>query len=115
MRLSMAPVFKSAIIRISATVDSDTLVLTIRDNGGGMSGENMEMVNHNLAAFHSVSNESGSIGLANTNKRIQLAFNSNDYGVRIVESGDDGTTVRIMLPCVQGKERCNVQSVRRGG
>lgn len=88
----------NAMVRISANTGDGNLNIFVEDNGTGMPENVMDMVNTNLENYGNMANERGSIGLSNTNKRIQLNFGSNGYGVRIIKSDRAGTTIRIVLP-----------------
>ncbi len=85
-------------VHIRAETGDGKLNIFVEDNGAGMPGNVMDMVNENLESFGSIPNESGSIGLSNTNKRIQLNFGPAGYGIRVMKSDSTGTVIRIALP-----------------
>ena len=74
----------------------EDLYIDIIDNGLGMPQE----VADDLLTNEGKSKGSGSgIGLKNVNERIQLYFGT-DYGLEIYSEPDEGTTIRIHMPCV---------------
>lgn len=84
-------------VRITARREGEELYLSIRDNGLGMTEEQVK----NLFTHNSrVSSTHGSgIGVKNVNERIKLYF-GDGYGLSIESESDEGTTVTIRLPAV---------------
>ena len=79
----------------------DGLKIYVRDNGVGISDEQVKRINHRLlndldlqTAFHE---EQEGIALYNINRRIKLTYGS-DYGVRIFSTYGTGTNVMVHLP-----------------
>ena len=84
----------------------ECLKIYVRDNGVGMPPKIMNELNKRLAAGEGYG-DNGSIGLTNTNRRIRLHFDSELYGLRILESSKKGTVVLITLPLLTGEDRKN--------
>lgn len=88
-------------IEILAVKQQDGLMLTVRDNGLGMTQEQAESL---LTEQSRISSKRGSgIGVKNVNERIRLYFGK-EYGLRIESEPDQGTTIRIHLPAVDYQE-----------
>ena len=82
-------------IRIEVCREGDELLLEIRDNGLGMT---QEQVKNLLSEKPRVSSRRGSgIGVKNVNERIRLYFGE-DYGLEIWSEPDEGTAIRCHLP-----------------
>jgi len=79
------------------------LILTISDNGAGMSPERLRELNDRLSNIYDrFERERGNIGgiaLSNVNNRIKLLFGE-DYGINILSRKGAGTDVEITLPYV---------------
>ncbi len=78
---------QGGLIRIRARMEGEDVVCQVEDNGTGMSFEQAERV---------LRVEGESIGLYNTNKRIQLMFGEG-YGLSIVSAQGGGCTVRVRM------------------
>lgn len=78
-----------------------TLLLSVDDDGLGISAERLEHINRQLAlneiTIASSSARGSGLALLNINKRIQLLFGEN-YGVSVASRASQGTQVQIMLP-----------------
>jgi len=87
-------------LTIRGHLTSDTLEMTVTDNGLGMTEERLSEVICLLAqnAGHIPSTGKGSIGLANVNDRIRLRY-GDAYGLIVNSQENFGTTVKIILPC----------------
>lgn len=83
-------------IRVSGREENGTVILSVSDNGFGMSEEQGSLV----MAGSSRSHKHGSgVGLVNINNRIQILFGK-EYGLRIKSEPDEGTTVSIHIPAI---------------
>jgi len=82
-------------LAIEARVEGDVLVLSVRDNGLGMSPEEVEAVMARRLG--------GGIGLSNVHERIQLIFGSG-YGLTIESEQDVGTLVTLRQPVIREEE-----------
>lgn len=88
-------------IEICACLKDGELYITIRDNGLGMTREQVENL---LTDSAHVSSKRGSgIGVKNVNERIRLYFGK-DYGLLIESEPDEGTMIQIHLPAVPYRE-----------
>ena len=96
-------------IRVSGWVQDGKMMLSVTDNGAGMTEERLRQVRENLDSEGPAEGERGCYGLFNVNKRIQLYYNQPE-GVEI-ESGENGTTVRF---CVPFGRKDDVQGVSGG-
>lgn len=82
---------------VRAKREGDDLWLTVRDNGLGMTKEQVESL---LSESPHVTSRKGSgIGVKNVNERIRLYFGE-QYGLQIDSEPDEGTLIRIHLPAV---------------
>ena len=88
-------------IRLRAWREGDSLYFEVKDNGLGMTQEQVERLFH--GASHPVSSKGSGIGVRNVNERIKLYFGEH-YGLRIDSEPDEGTTVLIHLPAVPYSE-----------
>ena len=76
--------------------ESDNLLITIKDNGKGMSEESLLALRAKLD-IQAVESISESIGMVNVNMRIKL-FYGKQYGLSIDSEIDKGTKVTIHIP-----------------
>mgnify|MGYP002576556207 CR=1 FL=1 len=77
----------------AARTEHDTLMITVTDNGKGMTEEQV----NNLNGYINEENELfKSIGMRNVNRRIQL-FCGSGYGIHITSAPDEGTTVSVRI------------------
>lgn len=83
-------------ITVNSYIKEGDLFIDVVDNGPGMTEACVE----GLLTRESVSRGKGSgIGLKNVQERIRLYF-GDEYGLTILSEPDEGTTVRIHMPCV---------------
>jgi len=87
------------LIRVSGRVEEGWLILSVRDNGAGMTADRLQQVRQGLAAD---SGESAGYGLFNVNKRIQLYYNQ-PQGIEIQSEEKIGTTVSLRVPIRSGQ------------
>ena len=80
-------------IYISARMQKNDVVITIRDDGVGISEEKM-------AYILNEESENKGIGLKNVHERIGLSFGAS-YGLTIASEEDVGTQVEIRIPAVE--------------
>ena len=88
-------------IVLRAWKEGDELYFEVRDNGLGMTKEQVE--NLFSSASHAVSTKGSGIGVKNVNERIKLYFGE-EYGLTIESEPDEGTAIRIHLPAVPYSE-----------
>ena len=89
------------VIQIRVWREGDDLYLRVRDNGLGMTKEQVE--NLFKASGHVPSRRGSGIGVRNVNERVHLYF-GDAYGLRIESEPDEGTDVIIHLPAVPYSE-----------
>ena len=89
------------VIQIRVWREGDDLYLRVRDNGLGMTKEQVE--NLFKDSGHVPSRRGSGIGVRNVNERVHLYF-GDAYGLRIESEPDEGTDVIIHLPAVPYSE-----------
>lgn len=83
-------------IRVVAHKQEEKIILSVVDNGFGMSEEEVELV---LTDSDRIHKRGSGVGLINVNNRIQMLFGK-EYGLVIESEPDEGTTVSICMPAV---------------
>ncbi|NLP46988.1 MAG: histidine kinase [Epulopiscium sp.] len=92
----IAPMEGKGIIKISAQEQHNNFIITIEDNGIGISKENLKtLFQSNKNYLHKGSVHS--IGLNNVQDRIQYLY-GNSYGLTIQSIENKGTTIQISIP-----------------
>lgn len=95
-------------LRIKAQATKKRLIITISDDGLGMSRERLQEVNDKLYGMYmgdTCTEESkGGIALVNVNSRIKLLFGE-EYGICIYSIVNSGTDVEITLPLIGDEEK----------
>ncbi len=84
-------------ILVKAFLERETLVFLIRDNGLGMTAEQVDGLLKETVHVHS--GRGSGIGVKNVNERIRLYFGE-EYGLVIRSEPDVGTEIRILLPAI---------------
>lgn len=77
--------------------DGEELYFTVKDNGLGMTKEQVESLFSD--EVHVTSKKGSGIGVKNVNERIKLYFGEK-YGLVIESEPDEGTTIIIHLPAI---------------
>ena len=80
------------ILSVDISVDKETLVIEVTDNGDGMSAKQLEEVRKKLQ-----NNDSSNVGLSNINNRLKLIYGP-EYGISIDAEYGLGTIVTIIMP-----------------
>lgn len=80
--------------------DDGDIYITVKDNGFGMSSEQLEFL---LTDDTRVRKKGSGVGLINVQRRIQLRFGA-QYGLKIESEPDEGTSVIIHLPAIPYNE-----------
>lgn len=119
-KLTLQPIVENAIFhgleskaeggKVSIYVETTRkkLLISVRDNGVGISEENLEKLNHKLEHI-SVSyvsekgNKRGGIALENVCRRIKLLFGE-EYGLHVYSVVGFGTHVQVSIPLIKSKE-----------
>lgn len=97
------------LIEIKAYLENGDLWFTIRDNGLGMTKEQVDSL---LAEpVYTTSHRGSGIGVKNVNERIRLYFGE-EYGLIIESEPDEGTWIRIHLPAVSYQEILEKEKAR---
>ena len=99
-KLTLQPIVENAIthgietkpeggsLKISAWVCDDKLSLQIKDDGVGISEDDIQKIQ---------SGQGNSIGMHNVQKRIQLHYGT-EYGLKIISKKDIGTEITMWIP-----------------
>jgi len=84
-------------VHILAHRTPSKLVMSVKDNGVGMSMEKMKQLNERLSIndYWMQKNKNG-VGLENINARIKLIFGE-DFGVSVISTQNVGTTVTLTM------------------
>lgn len=121
VKLVLQPILENAInygvsgmddcgeIKISGKMEKEMIVLSVTDNGVGMSSEEVSRL---LTGENRVHKHGSGVGLVNVNNRIKIVFGK-EYGVVVESEPDEGTTVSIRLPAVMYTEE-NRKTLERG-
>lgn len=96
-------------VRITIEISTQRLIITISDNGIGMTEETLKEINDNLSGtsldhIHSDSKAHGGIALVNVSNRIKLLFGE-EYGIYVYSRLNIGTDVEITLPYIADQKR----------
>lgn len=91
------------IIKISVT--DSRLIIKVSDDGLGMDGEKVRMLNEKLKSLslddvNPDTERKGGIAIQNVNNRIKLLFGE-EYGIYVYSQEEAGTDVEISLPLVR--------------
>lgn len=101
----------SDLVVVSSALEGDDLILTVADDGAGMTPEVLEQVRADMEAYQDGrEKQSDSIGLANVNNRLRLNYGPG-YGASIQSVPDMGTTITLRLPALReprekGEQKC---------
>ena len=83
-------------IFIRVKKEEDLLVLSVEDNGIGMSEEEVSLL---LTDSNRKRKHGSGVGLVNINNRLQILFGK-EYGLFIESEPDEGTRVSIRIPAI---------------
>ena len=108
VKLTLQPILENAInygvdpmddcgeIRVCVRKEGELLVLSVEDNGIGMSEEEVELL---LTDNNRVPKHGSGVGLINIHNRLQILFGK-EYGLVIESEPDEGTKVSIQIPAI---------------
>lgn len=82
-------------ITVTGELYADSAVLTVRDDGIGMTAERLEQLQSKLSCRNAA--ESEMFGAYNVHERIRLKFGE-EYGLTYTSTVGEGTTVTVRLP-----------------
>ena len=95
-------------IRLTAKREKDLLILTVEDNGQGMTSDQLEEVRKKLKekpSFTELGRRSKqSIGLKNIQSRIELYYGQG-YGLTVYSREGNGTSIEIHIPILALKDQ----------
>ncbi len=121
VKLVLQPILENAInygvgdmdgdgeIRVTARQENGTVILSVSDNGFGMTQEEVHLVLTDSSRIHK---HGSGVGLVNVNNRIQILFGK-EYGLSVESEPDEGTTVAIRIPAVPYTEESR-KSLEKG-
>lgn len=92
------------LITILGRIDGEDVEITVKDNGLGMSGAELEQLREQMKS--QIIMESSHIGINNVNQRMKLYF-GDEYGVFIESEEGMGTAVTIRFPKITEQEAWN--------
>ena len=103
------------IIDISGCCCEDQIILTVWDNGQGISPEELERLNRYIREPYPKEKTGGHFGLWNSNQRLKLYFRE-AYGIEIDSEYKKYTNVTVRIPYTQtgGMHNEDTDSGRRG-
>ncbi len=89
------PTNENGVIKITASSTDNVMSITIKDNGKGMTKENLDMI------LNQEISEKGfaKIGVYNVNRRIKLNY-GDEFGISIESRLNEGTSVNVRLPII---------------
>lgn len=96
-------------IKITARQEDGKVIISVADNGAGMSEEEVGFL---LSDSNNVHKHGSGVGLVNVNNRIQILFGS-EYGLSVESEPDEGTTVYVCVPAVPYTEE-NSKNLEKG-
>lgn len=96
-------------IKITARQEDGKVIISVADNGAGMSEEEVGFL---LSDSNNVHKHGSGVGLVNVNNRIQILFGS-EYGLSVESEPDEGTTVYVCVLAVPYTEE-NSKNLEKG-
>lgn len=87
-------------IILTGKKQEDTMLITIQDDGAGMSAVQLQHLLDKKFDFASSEEGTGGHGLMNVHRRIALRY-GNQYGIKIESSLKQGTTIFLTLPLIE--------------
>lgn len=119
LKLTLQPIVENAIyhglelldrqgtLEITVHVQEDSLVITVADDGNGMTQERLQMVRDTLSNYQ----KSKSIGLYNVHERIRLYFGE-PYGITINSEFRKGTQVMLRFPLIRSPQEIQLERLQ---
>jgi two-component system sensor histidine kinase YesM len=84
---------KKGVIKITCQKKGDEVIITVEDNGTGMTEEQINEMNQSISQY----DKDFGYGIQNVNKRIEILF-GREYGLHYEKNNLGGVTVVIHLP-----------------
>jgi two-component system sensor histidine kinase YesM len=88
---------KGGILKISAVKDGEVLIISIFDNGPGVSTEILEKLKHSFSIEPDIKSVTMAHGLDNVNLRMKLLY-GDKYGLKIDSLSGEWTRLDILIP-----------------
>lgn len=112
LKMTLQPVVENALyhgiknkrrlghILVTGKKEEDTLILTVRDDGAGMTPERLNEVRKIIRGEAEDYNSPSGFGLFSVEQRIRLNYGT-EYGIELNSVCDEWTEVRIVIPAVK--------------
>lgn len=97
------PKKNGGLVTIRCRKEGKDILLEVIDNGVGMEAEQLKYIIDHTSS-------SNSVGLNNVNKRL-INLYGEEYRLQIHSEYNEGTSVLIRIPCVEGRYSCEVKEV----
>lgn len=94
---------EKGIIEISGYLVNRNIKFTVRDNGAGISPDNLEKIQNTLSQQADEIEVRDMFALRNIHRRIRLHYGEK-YGLRIFSTEGEGTVVEVVLPYDKGDD-----------
>lgn len=86
---------ESTTIRVKVTTDKDQIIISVSDNGAGITPDRLQQIQGFLTETDE--KEGGRIGLRNVHVRLQLSYGA-EHGLRINSETGIGTIIEFSIP-----------------
>lgn len=96
------PNTEETVLYIASKLDTNILILTVQDNGCGMSENRLEEIRNCLNSGKTTGSNNHGIGLTNVHLRIKMTY-GDEYGISIDSWESQGTKVTLKIPVQQDK------------
>ena len=110
VKYGLRPREASGIIAVNVQVEEDKLLISVMDNGLGMTPQKLKEVQELLKNKETVNHprsKKASIGLKNAHDRVKLILGE-EYGMEIISYEGIGTIVKYILPVMREVEKWTV-------
>lgn len=110
VKYGLRPREASGIIAVNVQVEEDKLLISVMDNGLGMTPQKLKEVQELLKNKETVNHprsKKASIGLKNAHDRVKLILGE-EYGMEIISYEGIGTIVKYILPVMREEEKWTV-------